>query len=95
MKDIFINSHYNGPKIRTEKQFYQPRVNTTFKGQESLTFFAPKIWSMVPKEYKSLSSLIKFKKEITKWKPSGCPCRLCKTYVPGVGYMNVLHDSCA
>ena len=37
MKDIFINSNYNGPVIRTEKQFYQPRVKTTFKGQESLT----------------------------------------------------------
>ena len=76
MKDIFINSNYNGPVIRTEKQFYQPRVKTTFKGQESLTYFAPKVWNMVPEEYKSLSSLDKFKKEIKTWKPCGCPCRL-------------------
>ena len=76
MKDIFINSNYNGPVIRTEKQFYQPRVKTTFKGQESLTYFAPKVWNMVPKEYKSLRSLDKFKKEIKTWKPCGCPCRL-------------------
>ena len=91
----FINSNYNGPDIRTGKQFYQPKVKTTFKGQESLTYFAPKIWNMVPEEYKSLSSLDKFKNEIKTWKPSECPCRLCKNYIPGVGYMNVFHDSSA
>ena len=92
MKDIIVFSSYNGPGLRIEKQFSQPRVRTTFKGQESIKKNSPKIWSIVPEEYKSLNSLDKFKKEIKKWKPRECPCRLCKNYVCGVGYTNVLHD---
>ena len=41
MRDIFISSNYNGLLLRSEKQFYQPNVKTTFKGQESLNSFAP------------------------------------------------------
>ena len=64
-----------------------------FKGQESLKYFAPKIWSIVPEEYKSLNSLAKFKKEIKKWQPRECPCRLCKNYVHCVGYPNILRNN--
>ena len=40
-----------------------------------------KIWDLVPKELKELSSLRAFKKAIKKWKPQNCYCRLCKKYV--------------
>ena len=88
MKDIFANSVYDGPELRTDKQFCQPRINTTYKGEESLSYFPKKIWNSLTGEYKSIDSLVKFKKEIKKWEPSACPCRLCKTYVAGVGYIN-------
>ena len=61
-----IHSQYNGPELRTEKQFSQPRVKTTFKGPESLKFFVPKIWNIVPAEYKSVSSLQKWIERIHK-----------------------------
>ena len=93
MKNIFINSVYDGPKLRTNKQFCQPRINTTFKGEESLRYFAPIIWSSLPGQYKSINSLVKFKNEIKKWEPSACPCRLCKTYVAGVGYINSVQST--
>ena len=88
-----MTCRYNGPALRTEKQFSQPVVKSVYKGQESLKYFGPIIWNMVPAEYKSLSSLDKFKKVITKWKPTECPCRLCKKYVRGVDYVNVCHDN--
>ena len=28
-----------------------------------------------------------FKKEIKKPKPGNCPCRICKTYIPRVGFI--------
>ena len=28
-----------------------------------------------------------FKKAIKEWKPSNCPCRLCKTYISQVGFL--------
>ena len=89
MKDIFVNSVYDGPELRTENKFCQPSIKTSYKGEESLTFFAPKIWNIVPGEYKSINSLVKFKKEIKKWEPLECPCRLCRSYMAGVGYVNI------
>ncbi len=34
MEDIFIDSHHNGPEIRTEKQFYQPSIKMSHKGDD-------------------------------------------------------------
>ena len=90
MNDIFVNSAYDGPDLRTEKQFYQPNIKRTYKGEESLKFFAPKIWKLVPDDYKSIKELKKFKSKIKKWKPTECPCRLCRNYVAGVGYVNII-----
>ena len=43
---------------------------------ESLSYLAPKIWDLVPKELKDLSSLGAFKKIIKKWKPQDCLCKI-------------------
>ena len=42
---------------------------------------------------KNIESLEKFKVEIKKWTPNVCPCRLCKTYISGVGYLDILKTS--
>ena len=54
-------------------------------GTETVSFLAPKIWDILPKEIKDSESLNIFK--ITKWIPSECPCTLCKIYVPQVGFI--------
>ena len=89
MKDIFVNSGYNGPNLRCEKLFQMPNIKKSYKGEESLRAFAPKIWELVPEEYKTIKNLDKFKYEIKTWQPTECPCRLCRNYVAGVGYMNI------
>ena len=43
---------------------------------EAASYFAPKIWSVVP-EKKNSKSLESFKLNVRQWKPE-CPCRLCK-----------------
>ena len=35
-------------------------------------------------------SLNSFKKLILKWVSQVCPCRLCKNYIPGVGFVESL-----
>ena len=37
-----------------------------------------KSWNLIPSEIKYVYSLETFKREIRKWKPSNCPCRICK-----------------
>ena len=52
------------------------------RGTETVSFLAPKIWDILPKDIKDSESLDIFKRKIKKWIPSECPCRLCKTYIP-------------
>ena len=77
MKDIFVNSGYTGPSLRNENKFHVANVNKAYTREESLKYFAPRIWKLVPDELKSIQDVHKFKQEIKKWEPVNCPCRLC------------------
>ena len=60
-------------------------------GKLSLRYFGPVVWeNMLPEKYKAITSLGKFKEEIKRWVPDNCKCRLCKVYVPGLGFANVI-----
>ena len=78
------NVQYN---LRYASEFSVPNVKSTFHGKESFSYLGPKIWDLVPKELKELSSLSAFKKAIKKWKPQNCPCRLCKKYIQNLGFI--------
>ena len=87
MKEIFLDKDYKGPKLRSQTDFELPYVNTVHDGIDSLRFFGPKVWNMVPEQNKNSTSLDNFKKDIKKWIPTNCPCRICKRYIQGVGYI--------
>ena len=70
-----------------ENIFQTRNVKTTAWGLETLSHIGPKIWTLIPVEYKKLP-LKKFSDEIKKWKPT-CPCRMCKLYVQNLGYVTV------
>ena len=79
-----INNHYN---LRHIHHFETPFVRTVYNETESVSYLGPKIWDIVPEEYKTLNSLNSFKESIKNWIPLNCPCRLCKTYVHCVGFL--------
>ena len=56
-------------------------------GTETVSFLAPNIWDILPKDIKDSESLVIFKRKIKKWIPSECSCSFCKTYVPQVGFI--------
>ena len=56
------------------------------KGVETSRYRGPLTWDIVPEDMKKAESPPTFKNEIKDWKPTDCTCRLCKTYIPGVGY---------
>ena len=85
MKNIFVTSGYTGPKYRNEKQFYIPNVHKTYKGEESLKVFAPRIWELVPDEQKRINNIDKFKVEIKKWQPIQGYLSFLKVGVGGEG----------
>ena len=63
------------------------RVNSVRHGTESISFLGPKIWNLVPSDIKLSQSLSIFKRNIKKWVPLQCPCRLCKIYLQNVGFI--------
>jgi len=75
------------PVVRGRNEWVIPSAKTVNKGLETIRYRGPKTWELVPKEIKDSSSLFAFKSKIKDWKPSGCTCRLCKTYVPDLGYL--------
>ena len=78
------NAPYN---LRSGSRFQQPPVNTVWNGLETVSCLGPKIWSMVPEEIKNQLCLSSFKEKIKHWVPEACPCRLCKTYLPSIGFI--------
>ena len=67
--------------------FKSHNVKTVNYGTETIAFLGPKIWSIIPNNIRNSSTLLEFKRGIKRWKPSNCPCRLCKTYIAGVGFI--------
>ena len=66
--------------------FVIPRINTVNRGEQTVRYRGPKTWQIVPEDIKNAKSLAIFKDKIKTWKPTGCTCRLCKTYVRDLGY---------
>ena len=75
------------PTMRGKNEWVIPKVKGVSKGLETIRYRGPTTWSLVPEEIKKSKSLSAFKEKIRKWKPVGCLCKLCKTYVPGLGYL--------
>ena len=67
--------------------FKTQNIRTVRYGSETIHFLGPKIWSAIPQSYKNVTTLEEFKNKIKQWKPI-CPCRLCKTYVASVGFID-------
>ena len=75
---------------QNDRTFIIPRVNTEYMGKHSLRYFGPVVWeNMLPGKYKEITNLSRFKTDIKRWAPDNCRCRLCKTYVGGLGFINV------
>ena len=64
-----------------------PQIKTVFKGSNSIRYYGPVIWNLVPAEMKYVDSLETCKSRIRMWKPNNCPYRICKNYVPNVGFL--------
>ena len=73
--------------LRNENHLTLSNPKSVSYGIESLRYLGPKIWNMLPDKLKQAASLSTFKAEIKTWIPTDCPCKLCKLYVPNLGYI--------
>ena len=88
MQDIFPERNIERYNLRKQVNFQIPGPKTVTYGTESIQFLGSKIWNLIPNDLKSATNLSIFKANIKKWIPNDCPCRLCKDYIVGVGFMN-------
>ena len=91
VQEIFIQNS-NAPTLRSSDgndlgHWVLPKVRTVNNGIETLRYRGPVVWNLIPDEIKMSKSLESFKDEITKWKPQGCECRLCKQYIHDIVYL--------
>ena len=72
----------------TRTIFKSSNIKTSTYGINSLAYLGPRIWAIIPDDIKKIPTLTLFKTKIKQWNPDNCPCKLCKTYVAAVGYID-------
>ena len=86
MQDIFeIKSNYYN--TRDAPAFSSRNIKRVRYGLKTISYMAPKIWNLVPKEMKQVTTLNEFKAKIKIWKLENCPCQLCRTYLLQIGFI--------
>ena len=72
MNDVFefIEKPYS---LRTTSHFRSRKICTTKYGKETPSYLGPKLWNLVPNEYKTIESLGDFKAKIKTLVPGNCP----------------------
>ena len=76
--ELFVRNHSNY-NLRSQSDFVIPEVKTVYERSNSLRYFGPVIWNLLPKEIKYSDSLDSFIRKIRQWKPNSCSCRLSNT----------------
>ena len=73
--------------LRNNRSWNNSNVRTVYYGKETLSYRGPKTWELLPYSLKNVESLQEFKTKIKSWKPEGCTCRLCKSFIPDLGFL--------
>ena len=86
MFELQLNS-YN---TRSDTIIHTRAVKSVYNGTETVSYRAQMTWNMIPDDIKNVTSFNEFKTKIKRWKPTNCTCRLCQTYVNGIGFVDVV-----
>ena len=87
--EIMINlfpKNEHKKRLRSSHNFQMHNINSVFNGMETISFRGPKTWELVPNIIKASKTLVEFKAKIRTFNFSKCPCRICKTFIPNLGF---------
>ena len=87
MQDLFVDNA-NPYDLREKRCWETTNIRTVSYGTETIRYRGPKTWDLVPSHIKEAKSLSEFKSKIIAWKPLECTCRLCKNFIPELGFIN-------
>ena len=86
MNDLFNirEMQYN---LRNFRELQSYNVRTVRFGLETISFKGPQLWQQLPEDIKNSDSLNLFKHKIKSWKNPNCPCRACRDFIQGLGFI--------
>ena len=79
--EIFQTEDSNNFNLRKNGEFKTGNPKTVYYGTETTSVLGPKLWMILPDDYKDSKSLKEFTTKIKNRVPLNCPCILCKTYI--------------
>ena len=86
MKELF-RERKNTYNLRNNNEFMLPRAKTVAYGTETISFRGQRLWQSLPQHIKNAHSIINFKSKIKSWNGAECTCKLCRTFIPQLGFM--------
>ena len=92
INDLFSLKVMNKYNLRRKLFFKIPRNETVHNSFESISYLGPKIWEMLPSEMQECETLFEFKSKVKSWNPINCACKLCETYIGGIGYVSMMEQ---
>ena len=88
MKEVFDN--VEGPYALGNKLKLKSRkIQSLRYGIETASFVDARVWNSLPIDLKQCKSLELFKPKIKNWIPENCPCKLCKSYLQRIDYVQI------
>ena len=78
IRNLTAGENYN---LRKGIYLASRNMRTILLGKERVSNVGAKLWPLLPDELKNALSMQVFKTKLKEWKPTNCPCRLCKTYI--------------
>ena len=88
MKEVFEiveGSH----ALRNELKLKLRKIHSVRYGIETASFVGARVWNRLPSDLKQCKSLDLFQSKIKNWIPENYPCKLCKTYLQRIGYVQI------
>ena len=88
IKEVF--EIVEGPyALRNELKLKSRKIHSVRYHTETASSVAARIWNSLPSDLKECKSLELFRSKIKNWIPKNCPCKLCKTYLQRIGYVQI------
>jgi len=86
MQELFIENN-NPHDLRNRRLWDIPKVRTVAFGTETIRFRGPKVWEALPTNIKNAETLSAFKSKLKDLRSIECSCRLCKPFIPNLGFL--------
>ena len=84
MKDI-LKTKINYYNTLNALIFSKRNLKTVRYALQTMSYMSPKIWDLVPKKMKQLTTLNEFKTKIKNWKLENILYHFSRTYLPQLG----------